>query len=383
MTDNKKHNDINSLSSLIVEVHNYFKDYALRQVNNSLTFRNWLIGHHIVEFEQKGENRATYGEKILFTLSEVVTESGIRGFSERNLQLFRQFYIEYPQVQNLIILKLQSASNQNIIIPQFSTAKSFHSISQLETAGFQNKETTPVEILIDKLSFTHFVELMKMKDSLKRTFYEWQTIKNGWNVKELQRNMNSLLYERIGISKDKEKMLSKLQKDNFLTEDLIKNPYLLEFLNLPEKSEYSENDLEQAIIDHIHSFLVELGRGFCFEARQKRVSFNNRHYKIDLVFYHRILKCHILIDLKLGEFDHSDAGQMNMYLNYYRENEMTDNDNPPIGLILCSLKDNALVHYATGNLPQKVFVSEYMLHLPAEEKLKQIILKEIEFHKNR
>jgi len=269
------------------------------------------------------------------------------------------------------------------MIPQFLTAKFIKTLPQLSTADSQNEETIPVEILVDKLSFTHFVELMKMKDSIKRTFYELQTIKNGWKVKDLQRNMNSLLYERIGISRDKEEMLSKLQKEKFLTEDLIKNPYLLEFLNLPEKAEYSESDLEQSIIDHLQSFLVELGRGFCFEARQKRISFNNRHYKIDLVFYHRILKCHILIDLKLGEFDHSDAGQMNMYLNYFKENELTKGDNPPVGIILCSSKDNALVHYATGNLPQEVFVSQYMLQMPAEEKLKQIIIREIESRKNK
>ena len=383
MVDYKNKNNIESLSTLIVEVHQFFKDYALRQVNNSLTLRNWLIGFHIIEFEQKGENRAEYGEKILITLSEILTDSGVKGFSERNLQLFRQFYIEYPLISNLIISKLQLSDNQHNMIPQFLTAKFIKTIPQLSTADSQNKETIPVEILVDKLSFTHFVELMKMKDSIKRTFYEWQTIKNGWKVKDLQRNMNSLLYERIGISRDKEEMLSKLQKDKFLTEDLIKNPYLLEFLNLPEKAEYSESDLEQSIIDHLQSFLVELGRGFCFEARQKRISFNNRHYKIDLVFYHRILKCHILIDLKLGEFDHSDAGQMNMYLNYFKENELTKGDNPPVGIILCSSKDNALVHYATGNLPQEVFVSQYMLQMPAEEKLKQIIIREIESRKNK
>jgi len=172
-------------------------------------------------------------------------------------------------------------------------------------------------------------------------------------------------------------MLSKLKNENSQQiNDVIRNPFILEFLDIPESYEYSETDLEQAIIDHLQNFLIEMGRGFCFEARQKRISFNNRHYKIDLVFYHRILKCHVLIDLKIGEFDHADAGQMNMYLNYYRENEMTENDNPPVGILLCSTKDDALVHFATGSLAQEVFVSSYMLQMPDAEKLKQIIKNE-------
>jgi predicted nuclease of restriction endonuclease-like (RecB) superfamily len=183
-----------------------------------------------------------------------------------------------------------------------------------------------------------------------------------------------MLYERIGLSADKDNMLQKLTNENLQQfTDVIKSPYILEFLGIEEKSEYSETELEQAIINHLQKFLIELGRGFCFEARQKRISFNNRHYKIDLVFYHRILKCHILIDLKMGEFDHADAGQMNVYLNYFRENEMTEHDNLPIGIILCNQKDNALVHYATGGLSQEIFVSKYKLQLPTENELKQLI----------
>ena len=173
-------------------------------------------------------------------------------------------------------------------------------------------------------------------------------------------------------------MLAKLKNESLQQmPDIIKNPYLLEFLGIEEKTEYSESDLEQGIINHLQKFLIEMGRGFCFEARQKRITFNNRHYRIDLVFYHRILKCHILMDLKLGEFDHSDAGQMNLYLNYYKENEMSDGDKPPVGIILCSQKDEALVHYATGGLPQEVFVSQYLIQLPSEEELKNIIQDEI------
>ena len=191
--------------------------------------------------------------------------------------------------------------------------------------------------------------------------------------------MNSLLFERTGLSKDKSGVLnSHREGGGFNVKDIIRNPYVLDFLDLEDKPEFSESDLEQAIITHLQKFLMELGRGFCFEARQRRITFGNKHYRIDLVFYHRILKCHVLIDLKIGDFDHSDAGQMNLYLNYFRENEMTEGDNPPVGIILCAQKDAALVHYATGNLPQTIFVSKYLINFPTEEELKQIVREEQE-----
>jgi predicted nuclease of restriction endonuclease-like (RecB) superfamily len=189
--------------------------------------------------------------------------------------------------------------------------------------------------------------------------------------------MNSLLFERTGLSTDKEAVLRKFSKENDLKpEDVFRNPYLLEFLGLEEKLSYSETDLEEAIITHLQNFLLEMGRGFCFEARQKRITFDNTHYRIDLVFYHRILKCHVLIDLKMEEFSHADAGQMNVYLNYYKENEMQQGDKSPVGIILCASKNEALVKYATAGLPQKVFVSKYMINLPSEKELKKIIQEE-------
>lgn len=191
--------------------------------------------------------------------------------------------------------------------------------------------------------------------------------------------MDSMLFERTGLSKEKQAVLEKHRAGAGLKpQDIIRNPYVLEFLGLEEKPEYTENDLEQAIIGHLQKFLLEAGRGFCFEARQRRISFDNRHYRIDLVFYHRILKCHVLFDLKIGQFDHSDAGQMNLYLNYYRENEMMNGDNLPVGVILCAEKNQALVHYATGGLAQQIFVSKYLLNLPSEEELKQIVREEQE-----
>jgi predicted nuclease of restriction endonuclease-like (RecB) superfamily len=367
--------NIQVLTTQIVEVHQYFKNYALRQVNNALTFRNWMIGYSIVVYEQDGNDRAAYGEKTLKVLSDRLSEKGIKGFSDRNLRLCRQFYIEYPMIWQLLTAKLQLTEKQQDIIWQFPTAKSIEQVKGTDSGI----KSVPVEILIDKLSFTHIIELLKVEEPLKRAFYELQAIKNNWTVNLLKRNMSSLLYERIGLSSDKEKMLDKLHHAHRQhISDAILNPYILEFLGIEEKSEYSETDLEEAIINHIQKFLIEMGRGFCFEARQKRITFNNKHYRIDLVFYHRILKCHVLIDLKMGEFDHADAGQMNLYLNYFTENEMSEGDNPPVGIILCSQKDNALVHYATGGLPQEVFVARYLLQLPTEEALKRIINEEME-----
>ncbi|OFX20377.1 MAG: cytoplasmic protein [Bacteroidetes bacterium GWA2_31_9] len=369
--------NIQKLTTQIFEVHQYFKNYANKQINNALTLRNWLVGYYIVEYEQKGKDRADYGEKTLKSLSGKLSEKGLKGFSDRNLRLYRQFYQEYPQIWQFIIAKFQNSDNQIDKIWQLPIAKS-HQEKKNTDIGI---ESMPVEILIDKLSYTHFIELIKIAEPLKRTFYELQIIKNNLTVEQLQRSINSMLYERTGLSSNKEAVLKKHTNESLMQlPDIIKNPYILDFLGIEEKSEYSETELEQAIINHLQKFLIELGRGFCFEARQKRITFNNRHYRIDLVFYHRILKCHVLIDLKMGEFDHSDAGQMNLYLNYYKENEMSQYDNPPVGIILCSQKDNALVHYATGGLPQEVFVSRYLLQLPSEEELKKLINDEIKQH---
>jgi predicted nuclease of restriction endonuclease-like (RecB) superfamily len=241
----------------------------------------------------------------------------------------------------------------------------------------ESEVSFPPEVLLSRLSYSHFIELLNAETPLKRAFYEVQAIKNNWGIRELNRAMSTLLFERTGLSTNKEEVIAKTKdKIQNLPIDVVKNPYFLEFLGLEEKSEYSENDLEEAIINHLQKFLIELGRGFCFEARQKRITFNNKHYRIDLVFYNRILKCHVLLDLKVGEFDHADAGQMNVYLNYFRKNEMTDHDNPPVGIILCASKDNTLVEYATAGLSHEVFVSKYLVQLPTVEELKMLIVND-------
>jgi len=384
--------DIENISIQIENIHSYFSDYANRQVNYAYTLRNWLIGMYLFQIEQKGKERAEYGEKIYKNLAKKLKEKNIKGMSFMMLHSFKNFFLTYPSIIQLVTEQFQSFENEKLVIIQsmigeFNLEKKAirHSVIE-QTRSKEEVKSIAVEnpgLFISKISFTHILEFIKIEYALQRSFYEIQTVKNNWTVRQLQREVNSLLYERIGLSTNKELLLNKLKNDHFSTfSDIVKNPYILEFLNIPEISSYSENDLEQSIINHLQQFLIELGRGFCFEARQKRISFNNKHYGIDLVFYHRILKCHILIDLKIGEFDHSDAGQMNLYLNYFKENERTENHNHPIGIILCSQRDAALVHYATGGLSQEVFVSKYKLQLPTEEELKELIKSDVESFQN-
>lgn len=376
------------ISNQIESIHTYFHNYANRQVNYAYTLRNWLIGMYLFEVEQKGKDRAEYGENLYRNIAKDLKSKKIKGMSFTNLHLFKKFFLTYPSIIQLLPEQFLLSDNQNITIVQSLTEQFNITQSLIGKSGKKSKVTSIANenpsLFLSKISFTHIVEFLKFEEDLQRSFYEIQTIKNNWTVRQLQREINSMLYERTGLSSNKEILLDKLKNDTISNfSEIVKSPYILEFLNIPEKSSYSENDLETALINNLQEFLIELGNGFCFEARQKRISFNNKHYKIDLVFYHRILKCHILLDLKIGDFDHADAGQMNVYLNYYKENEMTANDNPPIGIILCSQKDNALVHYATGGLSQEIFVSKYMLQLPTEEELKNLIENDVKSFENR
>lgn len=379
--------NLQELIALIGETQHYFKHQAQRQVNTALTLRNWLFGFYIVEYEQNGADRAKYGEKLIERLSKELGKKQLKGFSPISLRMCRQFYVTYPQIQQSLTVELYLKGFQGVEILQAVTAKLLSAensdskstnISLLPI--FQTvtgKSQIDVDRLINQLSFTHIIELLKADTPLKRSFYEVEAVSNSWSVRELQRAMNSMLFERTGLSTNKEAVLEKhIRQERLLPEDIFRNPYMLEFLGLKEEAEYSETELEQAIINHLHNFLLEMGRGFCFEARQKRITFDNTHYRIDLVFYHRILRCNVLIDLKLGEFTHADAGQMNMYLNYYSEHETNEGDNPPIGIILCAGKNENLVKYSTAGLSQQVFVNKYMVNLPNEEELRQIIEEE-------
>ena len=383
--------DQEKISIQIESINSYFSDYANRQVNYAYTLRNWLIGMYLFEFEQKGLERAEYGESLYRNIAKSLKDREVKGMSFTSLHTFKKFFQTYPTIVQLLPEQLLSTRNNSFEIVQSLTEQFIKdnnkTIQSMIGESISDAKSISVEnpsLFLSKISFTHIVEFLKFENPIQRSFYEIQTIKNNWTVRQLQREINSMLYERIGLGADKELIFDKLKNDTLSNfSEIIKSPYILEFLNIPELSQYSENDLEQSIINHLQNFLIELGRGFCFEARQKRISFNNKHYRIDLVFYHRILKCHVLIDLKIGEFDHSDAGQMNVYLNYFKENEMVGSDNPPIGIILCSHKDNALVHYATGGLSQEIFVSKYKLQLPSEEELKNLIENDVKSFNKR
>jgi predicted nuclease of restriction endonuclease-like (RecB) superfamily len=317
----KKAGGMSELVHAIGKANQYFRDQAQRQVNTTLTLRNWIIGFYIVEYEQNGKDRAEYGEKLLENLADKIKVTGIRGLSFAILHFCKKFYRTYPQIQQAIPSAFQLIENESNRILQAVT---------VELEG-KNIQPTPAAALLSKLSFTHFVELIKIDNPIKRAFYETETMVNNWSVRELQRAMDSMLFERTGLSKDKQAVLEKHRRGVGLTaEDVFRSPYMLDFLGLEEKAEYVETDLEGAIIAHLQSFLLEMGRGFCFEASQKRITFDNTHYRIDLVFYHRLLRCHVLIDLKMGKFTPADAGQMHMYLNYFKENEAGDGDNPPM-----------------------------------------------------
>lgn len=353
----------------ITAIHTNAQRQVALAVNQSLTIRNWVIGQHIVEYEQNGSDRQKYGSKLLTLIATDFSKKNIKSLSLTNLKLCRQFYILYPQIG-------QTLSDQ------FKKISSKKSIGQTASDQFKNEITqwdVPPQTLLDNLSFSHFVELLRVEDKMQRLFYELQTIKEGWSVKELERAIDTLLYERTSLSKNKIGIIKKLKKDIPLTpEEIIKKPYILEFLGLAEKKEFTENDLETSIINHLQQFISEMGKGFCFEARQKRISIGNKHYYIDLVFYHRILKCHILIDLKIDAQMHESAGQMNYYLNYYNKKEKQKDDNPPIGIILSANEDEAEVEYALGGLNNKIFISKYKIALPSERVLKNFIKKDLQ-----
>lgn len=368
----KKHgkvytNTIDKLSENIQALNNFFLKKAQQQVNTALTIRNWIIGFYMVEYELHGSDRAQYGAGIYKMLAERLLQNGVKSLRERHLYLCKDLYLGYPG-----ILRTLSAKSY---LMDFKSPKNLLTVS----AKLNAQQLDFNNILLSSLSFSHFIELLKVEPGARRLYYEEEAIRNGWSVRLLKRAIESMLYERTGLSSDKQAVKQKFENEaKYEPEALFRNTYLLEFLGLEEKATYSESDLEDSIITNLQKFLVELGKGFCFEARQKRITFGNTHYWVDLVFYHRILKCHVLLDLKIGEFEHSDAGQMNMYLNYYKDNEFTSGDNNPIGIILCSGRNEALVKYATMGLPQQIFVSKYLVNLPSEEELQKIIQNEKE-----
>ena len=327
-TSLQEDSSLTTLANIIVDEVNRSKSFLAMNMSAVMVRTYWTVGQHIVEFEQNGSSKAKYGSSMMTKLAKILTMRLGRGYSRPNLNNMRKFYLLYPICQTS-----------------------------------------------DKLTWSHICELITIDDELERSFYEKECVKENWDVRSLRRQMDSGLFLRLAASKDKQGILElaktgiEIQKP----EDIVKDTYTLEFLGLPEMERYSESDLEQRIIDNLQTFLLELGKGFAFIGRQYPITINNVHYHVDLVFYHRILKCFVLIDLKKNSVKHEDIGQMNMYMGYFAKEENEPNDNPPVGIILSHNKDELLVEYATYGMDTNLFVSKYELYLPNREELRRLV----------
>ena len=364
--------DFESLVASIAQIHRQAQEFATKAVNVGLTLRNWFIGHRIVEFEQNGADRAAYGENLMTTLSQRLAAHGLPQVTPRELRRYRQLYQVYPRIWQSVTAKSLEASGFTAMLPLAHLPLS--SIRESLTAESQNGETVSPE-LIHRLSFTHLTELIQLPDDTQRRFYELECIRGNWSVRELRRQIDSLYYQRSGLSKNKAKLSAKAhaKAETLQPAQIIRDPYVFEFLGLRAQDAMGESDLEDALLDRLQEFLLEMGHGFCFEARQKRLLIGDEHFFVDLVFYHRVLKCHVLVELKTTAFSHEHLGQLNTYVAYYKKHEMTPGDQPPIGILLCTRKNEALVEFALGDLPNKLFVSRYAVEMPKKREMEAFL----------
>lgn len=355
------------LTDTIIKTHATLQQNAVKAVNVNLTIRNWLIGFYIVEFEQKGEDRAKYGTKLL---PELAKKTKIKGLTAPELSRCRQFYTTYVQLLGPIAQKFEHILPLSIL----------GSVTQelIKTDNQANRNY--FEQILTKISFTHFAEIIKIKDETKRKFYELLVIKNTLSVRELERQIATLAYERTGLSLNPELAFADLS-DKIIPAhptDAVKSIYVFDFLDLPNAHLLAESELEAALINHLTAFILELGHGFCFEARQKRILIDEEYYFIDLIFYHRLLKCHVLVELKVDKFKHEHLSQLNTYVAYYNAEVKRPDDNPAIGILLCTEKGKKLVEYALAGMDKNLFVSKYLVELPTEEELTAFIHNELE-----
>ena len=351
------------LTSIIQTTHDAALSSAVKAINRMQTMRNWLIGYYIVEYEQHGKDRAEYGAKLLKKLEERVNRKGI---STTLLKNSRSFYLHYPQmVDNLVPAISPTVSDQLVKQKEKSPTVS----DQFKTSGKK---------IISSLSFSHIVELLTLNDPLARYFYEQECIRCTWSVRELRRQISTNLYVRTGISANPEKLFSLPSVQGHDSAELqIRQPFTFEFLGLKAQDVVDEHDLEEALISHLQEFILELGKGFCFESRQKRIIIDDEYYYPDLVFYNRILHCGVIIELKNEEFSYENFGQLNAYVSHYRENEMQPGDNPPIGILLCTRKGKKMVEYALAGMDNQLFVSTYMLQLPDKKTLEDFLRRQL------
>jgi len=342
--------DIDFLNKAVQLLQNA-RSKVVQTVNQVMVITYFEVGRMIIEEEQNGKERAGYGKQLLKELSKVLSKEFGKGFSVDNLENMRRFYLTYGKSETL------------------------SRISSMPISATTSRKSEQVEFA---LSWSHYLKLMRIDDENERKFYEIEAVKNNWSVRELERQYNSALYTRLALSRNKVE-IKKLSEKGLIFEkpkDAIKDPYILEFIGLPEKSSYSESDLEQGIINKLEHFLLELGTGFTFVARQKRISFDDKHFYIDLVFYNRILKCFVLIDLKIGELKHQDIGQMQMYVNYYDREIRLHDENKTIGIVLCQNKSEAVVEYTLPENNEQIFASKYKTVLPSKEELRFLIKRD-------
>ena len=383
-TQMSQNNDFDGLVAHIQQTQDVLQNNARLVINRHVTAKAWLTGYYIVEYEQKGADRAKYGEQLLKKLAEKLKDK--KTFSYRTLRLYRQFYLVYNRlglpikkylcgnlsIGQSVIAKLKSSQNEGLIIWQSVIAKSSDVVG--------NEVWVDPQELFDKLSFTHLAAILPISDPLERAFYETMAILGTWSVRELQRQIDSNYYFRSGWSQ-KPEALAKLVEGKAETDTLaldIKSPFTFEFLGLQAKDVVEESDLETALITHLQDFILELGMGFCFEERQKKMLIDDRYFKADLVFYHRILKRHVIIELKANRLNYADAAQLHMYLAYYRKNIMQPDDNPPIGILLCSEVGQEMAEYSLLDLDESVFISKYQLNVPSKERMTEFLRKENE-----
>lgn len=351
--------------------------------NQALVLRNWIVGAYIVEYEQQGADRAKYGARLLATLAADLKAKGMKGLGAETLRTCRLFFLSYPEISQAVLGKfdvpgLDPAISRAVLgnLDPSAVGHGLVSTAKQDSQSVVAPLPTPLELdQLARISWAHFLELIRLDDPWKRAFYENELLKGHWSQRQLQRQIGSLLYERTGLSTNKKAVVERARKQEPQESiaDVLRDPYILEFTGLAERPEYSEDDLETALLDHVQRFLLELGRGFCFEARQFRMTEGRKHHRVDLVFYHRILRCHVLIDLKIRAFEPADAGQMNFYVNWFKANMMAAGDNPPVGILLCSDKDGAEVEFATAGMDQKLFVSRYLTQLPSAKQLKAFL----------
>ncbi len=358
--------DFTALVDAVDRVHEECAFVVSRTVNTTLTLRNWAIGYYIGEYELHGADRATYGAGVVEALAAALAERGIPRCDRRELYRYRLFYRTYPQIVEAVTPQLRGL----VGLPGSVARPRSRIVETLSPqSGLSGRR------LVERLSFSHFAELIELEDPLKRAFYEIECLRGNWSVRALQRQIATLYFERSALSIDKDKLSRRAHAAAEKAEPrlAIRDPYVFEFLGLRSQDAVSEFDLEAALLDNLQAFLLELGHGFCFEARQKSIVIGKTRGFVDLVFYHRVLKCHVLVELKADKLTHEHLGQLNTYVTWYRKHMMTEGDNPPVGLLLCTQKDHVLVEYATASMDNRLFVSKYRLELPKKEELERFL----------